>query len=121
MFAFFLSLCSCLRSETKKRKSVPIVLSDSEMSVFCVVVCSDAYELPTISELVEPSASSANKRAKISPPSPGSKEFQLLPAVSLTYVFSFINFTLVNSSFKGTYWTLQWLMLPLLLVLILVP
>ena len=59
---------------------------------FCVVVYFDAYKLPTLSELVEPSALSANKRAKISPPSPGSKEFQLLPAVSPTYAFSFCNF-----------------------------
>lgn len=66
---------------------------------FRVVVYFDAYELPTLSELVEPSASSANKRAKISPPSPGSKEFQLLPAVSPTYAFSFCNFYFSNLVF----------------------
>ena len=74
----------------KKRKVHPVDLSDSsEMYVFQICMLPPSVILCYSSEIIEPPVTPSNKRFKKTPPSPGTPEFDLLPPVSLAYVFFF--------------------------------
>jgi hypothetical protein len=71
----------------KKRKDH---LSDSsEMYVFQIHMLPPSVILCCSSEIIEPPVTPSNKRFKKTPPSPGTPDFDLLPPVSLAYIFFF--------------------------------
>jgi hypothetical protein len=94
-------------SNTKKRKAQPVIEISSDSSdvyVFQTQAVLYVYMCYS-SEIIKAPVTPSKKRTKTSPPSPGTPEFDLLPAVSLPYAFVIlILFFVLGLSIKGVNW-----------------
>lgn len=98
-------LMFCLISNQKKRKAPSVIeISSDSSDVYVFLILMISYVLKFCSsETVKAPVTPSKKRSR---PSPGTPEFDLLPAVSLTYAFIILvpYLVLILLSLKGANW-----------------